>query len=163
MWAVAPILVLGLSSTVPMAASAEEDTCAPVHSMIAKFNAVPKVRFTGPSAGEGWSGIQDIIVIGSKQYSRHESGSWTVVPRKIAPPESATNCALLRHEDVGGIAATVYQYERQIEQDYKARIEMWVSKETGLPLKSHFRTLPLDDLSERKLSYSYGDDVKAPI
>lgn len=163
MRAVAPLVLLGVGSSAPLAASAEENMCAPVWAMITKFNAVPKVRFTGPGAGKGWSGIEDEIVIGPKQYSRNDSGSWTVAPRKIAPPETATNCALLRHEDVGGVAATVYQYERQINQDYKARVEMWISRETGLPLKSHFKALPLDNYSERNLTYSYGDDVKAPI
>lgn len=146
-----------------LAASAEEDACAPVRAMIAKFNIVPKVRLTGPGAGKGWSGVEDIIVIGPKQYSRYARGSWTVHPRNIAPPETAANCALLRHEDVGGIAATVYQYERQIEQDYRARVEIWISKETGLPIRSQFKTLPLDNVSERNLTYTYGDDVKAPI
>ena len=80
-----------------------------------------------------------------------------------AEPEMAANCALLRHEDVAGIAATVYRYERQIQKDYNVRVEMWISKETGLPLKSHFRALPLDNISERRLTYTYGDDVKAPI
>lgn len=146
----------------PSPVAAQEDACAPVRAMIAKFNVVPKVRATGWGTSNGWSGVVDEIAIGPKRYSREDDGSWTTGSRKVVPPDIVTNCVFLRDEDVSGVATVVHGYERDFEK-LNYRIEIWISKETGLPVKSHFKLLPLDGISEKRLTYSYGDDVKAPI
>jgi hypothetical protein len=40
---------------------------------------------------------------------------------------------------------------------------MWVSRETGLPVKAHFTTLFPYNKAEFYMTYSYDLDIKAPI
>jgi hypothetical protein len=146
------------------------DACGPVQAMVHNLNTVPRVHATERvvNDGAGWSGMRERIAIDTKQYDRSEDGAWSLAIRHRSEPETVINCEFIRHESLDGVTTAVYRYERlggpqtDRRDPHINRFEVWISKETGLPVKSHFKAFSGTG-GERYFTFTFGPNIKEPF
>lgn len=158
----------GLLVTSPLrkAGPSESSTsCERVRRMTAQYNQTQAIqmtmRFVNNGLGEPFLG--QLVLVGTKQYSRDSGWPWHVWPRAYARPESFKKCKLLGFQEVNGVATSLYEYERPDGSGGDLRILTWISDETHLPVKAHFTRLQPDNSEEWYTTYTYNPDIKEPI
>ena len=127
-------------------ALAMDPACKPVLDAMAKQAATPShLHMTQVAAFRGGKPMTgESIYTGNVLYIQVR-GTWRRSPVSVQDmtkqrEESTRNaksmaCRYLRDETVGGEAAAVYRSQAEIE-DAKSDSTLWVSKRTGLPLRS---------------------------
>lgn len=141
------------------------ESCDAITQMAKVFDATPAVQVTRRFLNDGFGQpfLGQVIITGTKVYRRDTSWPWHLHPRLYGNPEEFTNCKLLGHQEVNGIATKVYDYERPEAWGGTIRIRSWISNETHLPVIAHFKRLTPDNGEEYYSSYSYDPEVKEPI
>lgn len=140
------------------------------------------VEFVAPDRYHIVSPATEMIVIADKTYMK-QGDTWTQIPmdmgamlKQFQDPafmmESTgfvmNNAGYKGVEDVDGVAADFYEYDSTITLQgttYSSRTQLWVSKETGLPLKSVITSELAGVQSVTTTLYEYPTDLKieAPI
>ncbi|WP_244563954.1 outer membrane lipoprotein-sorting protein [Ensifer aridi] len=164
-WRVVLIASLTWLTVLVLPANAAEDGCAPIRALGNKLDAVAKERVIEtvifPSGNTLSAG--ELIIINNKEYWRRGKEAWTVSPREPFPMSKISNCELSGEESIGATQTYVYEYDRQLGYG-KVRVRIWVSKDTGLPLKSSFKDIKPNAASfERSFTFSFADDIRDPI
>lgn len=151
-----------IALTLPVAAA--EDGCAPIRALGKKVDAVAKGQVIQTLIFPSGNTLsEEFIIINAKQYWRRGKAPWSVGPRWPFPISKISNCQPSGEEPVGATQTYVYEYDRQFEYG-KARVRIWVSKDTGLPLKSYFKDIKPNAASfERSYTFSFADDIRDPI
>lgn len=163
-WRVVLIALLTWLTAVALPATAADEACAPIRALAKKLDAVAKGQVNETLIFPSGNTLsEEFILINSKQYWRREKGPWSVGPREPFPMSKVSNCELSGEEPVGAMQTYVYEYDRQFEYG-KARVRIWVSKDTGLPLKSYFKDVKPNAASfERSFTFSFADDIRDPV
>lgn len=165
------VALLSVALLLPTSAWAADASCQPVADAMNRMAATPTHIFTTTTAQ--WRGGEprqsEQIWAGGDIYTK-VNGHWIrsrVKPGDKADPESREadarhDCRHLRDETVNGEMAAVYATNDESEA-YKVSSQVWISKVTGLPLKSEKDT----DVggaagkSHRSDRYEYGN-VRPP-
>jgi hypothetical protein len=153
------------------AASAIDPSCKPAIDAMMKQLATPTHAFSTEAApGGGRSEVKETIFAGGAIYLQVK-GAWRRSPMSVQQmreqqEENQRNaksmtCRYLHDETVRGEAAAVYRAQADVE-GIKSDATLWVSKRTGLPLRSE-NDLDTGDKTKRHLSIRYDyADVRPP-
>jgi hypothetical protein len=153
------------------AASAIDPSCKPATDAMMKQLATPTHAFVTEAApGGGRPEVKETIYAGGAIYVQMK-GIWRRSPMSVQQmreqqEENQRNaksmtCRYLRDETVHGEAAAVYRAQADVE-GIKSDATLWVSKRTGLPLRSE-NDLDTGDKTKRHLSIRYDyADVRPP-
>ena len=159
-----PLIITSAFLLFPFSSAEAGDSCAAVKTMIRKLNATSKVHINVRvvNNGFGYGYLVENILVDTKRFHHSTDGPWSISPRNMTPPDSVSRCESIGQEMVDGMATAMYLYDRSIDQQTD-RIRIWISTSSGLPLKSHFKTIVPDNGGERYLTYAYGPDIREPI
>lgn len=163
-WGAVLLASLTWLTVLVLPAAAAGDTCAPIRALGKKLDAVAKGKVIQTFIfSSGNTSTEEFIIINAKQYWRRGKEAWSVGPREPFPMAKISNCEVRGEEPVGATQTYVYEYDRQFEYG-KARVRIWISKDTGLPLKSYFKDIKPNAASfERSFTFSFADDIRNPI
>lgn len=140
------------------------------------------VEFVAPDRYHIVSPATEMIIIADKTYMK-QGNTWTQMPmdmgamlKQFQDPafmmESTglvmSNVSYKGVEEVDGVPADLYEYDSTItlqETPYSSHTQLWVSKETGLPLKSANTSELAGVKSVATTLYEYPTDltIEAPI
>jgi hypothetical protein len=164
-------IALLVSAAAGQPARAMDATCKPVLDAMAKRIATPShVYATEAGARGGKPEIKESIYAGGAIYIQHK-GKWVRSPISIQEMRKqevenvrdakAMTCRYLRDETVNGEAAAVYHSQAETA-GAKSDATLWVSKRTGLPLRSENNIDTGDgDKMHMAIRYDY-TDVRPP-
>jgi len=119
--------------------------CQPVFEALTKVVTTPSHSFTtstSPAVNGGRATEGETIFSNGQKYIRAH-GKWMRIPvtsqdvveqEKEKEEHAKSTCQFLRGESVNGQAATLYSLHREYDEITEDG-EMWVSKDTGLPLR----------------------------
>jgi hypothetical protein len=141
-------------------AFAADDACASVRVMIDKFNATPRIRLVGTSS---LGAIHfTTLYVDTKQWWHSGSGPWHIKPRQYSKNSDVENCEHLGSETIDGVQTEIWSYHHLSYQQVD-NFKSWISVDTGLPVKSHFKWVRPKDVVEGDVAYTYGPDIKDPV
>ena len=153
------------------AAGAIDPSCKPATDAMMKQLATPTHVFSTEAApGGGRSEAKETIYAGGAIYVKVK-GAWRRSPISVQQMREqqeenqrnakSMNCQYLRDETVHGEAVAVYRAQSDVE-GVKSDATVWVSKRTGLPLRSE-DDVDTGDKMKRHLSIRYDyADVRPP-
>lgn len=159
------------AAAVQPARAAVDPSCKTVLEAMRKQLSTPAHAYTVKTPGLGGKKpeTREMIRTGGAIYVQTEKG-WRRSPmtvedmrkqeeENIRTAKSMT-CRYLRDEAVGGEAAAVYHSQAD-NQDVKSEATVWISKRTGLPLKSE-NDIDTGDNDKQHLSIRYDYTNVAP-
>lgn len=141
-------------------AFATDDACAPVKAMSEKLNSAPRARLIGTNHLEAINFTS--LFVDTKQWWHRDSKPWHLEPRQYSKTSDLENCEHLGSETIDGVQTEIWAYDHLSYQkvDYW---KMWISVDTGLPVKSHFKRVRPKAVIEWDGTYTYGPDIKDPV
>ena len=141
-------------------AFATDDACASVRVMTDKFNATPRIRLVGTNSLEAIHFTT--LYVDTKQWWHGDSKPWHIEPRQYSKTNDLENCEHLGSETIDGVQTEIWAYDHLSYQqvDYW---KVWISVDTGLPVKSHFKRVRPKAVIEWDGTYTYGPDIKDPV
>ncbi|MBB6488321.1 hypothetical protein [Rhizobium lusitanum] len=140
-------------------AFATDDACAPVRAMSEKLNATSRARLDGTSRLMAISFTS--LFVDAKQWWREGSEPWHVEPRQYSKTSDLENCQHVGSETIDGVRTEIWSYDH-LSPEQVDSIKIWISVETGLPLKSHFKRVEQKNGVEWDGIYTYSPDIKDP-
>ncbi|MGV1756271.1 hypothetical protein ACQZ6F_07835 [Rhizobium sp. A22-96] len=157
-------LMMVLAICIPIAtmkpAFAADDVCAPVRAMLEKFNVTSRIRLVGTNKVKAINFTS--LFVDTKQWWHEDSKPWHIEPRQYSKTSDLENCEHLGSEIIDGIRTEIWNYDHLAYQqvDY---FKIWISDDTGLPVKSHFKRVRPKAFIEWDGTYTYGSDIKDPV
>ena len=171
-------LILSLAATVLAASfcltALAANPCQPVFEALTKVVTTPSHSFTTSTRQgvDGGGATQGETIIANGQKFIRNRGKWMRIPvtsQEVAEQEkekeehATSTCQFLREESVSGEAAMLYSLHRAYDEVTEDG-EMWVSKNTGLPLRVEE---DVDNRSNkvrehRSTRFEYGD-IRPPM
>ncbi|NLS20473.1 hypothetical protein HGP16_28520 [Rhizobium sp. P40RR-XXII] len=157
-------LMAALAMCAPIAkmtpAFAADDACASVKAMANKFNATPRIRLDGTSYLEATHFTT--LYVDTKEWWHAGSKPWHIEPRQYSKTNDIENCEHLGSETIDGVQTEIWSYDHLSYQEVD-NFKLWISVDTGLPLKSHFKRVRPKDVIEWDGIYTYRPDIKDPV
>jgi hypothetical protein len=171
-----PLALLIAAAAGQLAHAAVDPSCKVTVDAMMKQIGTPThvvVSETGMEGKPGKPQTHEMIYLGDAIYLQM-GGQWKRSPMTVQQMRqreeqnqrdtTSMSCHYLRDETVGGEAAAVYSVESTTPALGKSRATMWLSKRSGLPLKSE-NSLGVDDKSSPPINevirYDY-TNVHAP-
>jgi hypothetical protein len=140
------LCTLLLLSAAPLAAQSE---CKPVFEALDKVMGTP-THFYVTTNVNGKPKTTETIYHDGAIYSNTD-GKWTKAPyttKQVADTEQENRrksvyiCSYLKEEPVNGQKAAVYSTHTSVLSGDKTDGQMWISKDTGLPLRNEADSIP---------------------
>jgi hypothetical protein len=120
------------------------DSCQPIFEALTKGATTPSHSYTTSTPVNGGSSMESETIFANGQKYIRARGKWMHLPvtskeaveqEKEKEQHGKSTCQFLRSESVSGEAAMVYSVHREYDE-VKEDGQMWVSKSTGLPLRT---------------------------
>lgn len=150
-------------------AQANSDECAPVRDAIARLGAATFVQQHGIVTRNGARPVaSDLLAFGDLEYWREGTEDWEVRTRQQIPLvldslDTVFECERTGSEILGSAVATSFAYKRLMPVPRGVRnVRMWISDNTGLPIRSYVEIDPEGTKGTAEYTFSYNSDAVQP-